>query len=182
MIVLGIDPGSLCTGYGVVRRNTDQPECLGCGTIRPAATLDHPGRLKFIYDRVTQLIAQHDPDCCAVEMPVYGHNPQSMLKLGRAQAAAMLAAQNADVSVRQYTPKEIKKAVTGNGNASKEQVSAMVNRLLNIKGSDLPSSTDASDALAVAVCHAHRSDKNVVPPARGDWATFLRANPERTGS
>lgn len=182
MIILGIDPGSLCTGYGVVRCDTGEPEYLGCGTIRPAAALDHAGRLKFIYDRVTRLIAHHGPDYCAVEMPVYGHNPQSMLKLGRAQAAAMLAAQNAGIAVRQYTPKEIKKAVTGNGNASKEQVSAMVNRLLNIKGSDLPSSTDASDALAVAVCHTHRSDKDVVPPTRGDWTTFLRANPERIGS
>ena len=179
MIILGIDPGSLCTGYGVVRRDFGEPEYLSCGTIRPAAALDHPARLKFIYDQINLLIAQHGPDCCAVEMPVYGHNPQSMLKLGRAQAAAMLAAQNADISVRQYTPKEVKKAVTGNGNASKKQVSGMVQRLLNIEGLEVPIGTDASDALAVAICHAHRIDMKVAPPTSGDWAAFVRANPER---
>ena len=120
------------------------------------------------------------PDECAVEMPVYGRNPQSMLKLGRAQAAAMLAVLNRQIPVTQYTPKEVKKSVTGNGNASKEQVGYMVRALLSID-EERKLNLDASDALATALCHAHRLTHSTRTRGYKDWASFLRANPGRVG-
>ena len=117
MIILGIDPGSNITGFGVVRVEGTQSALIDSGVIKAAkAHDDHMMRLKSIYDSICELIGIHIPDLCAIEMPVYGNNPQSMLKLGRAQATAMMAALNHEIPVTEYTPKEIKKAVTGNGN------------------------------------------------------------------
>jgi crossover junction endodeoxyribonuclease RuvC len=174
MRILGIDPGSRATGYGIVEAGDET--LVATGVVRLDDTDDHPDRLKQIYDRLTALIAEHEPTECSVEMPVYGQNPQSMLKLGRAQAAAMMAALNADLSVTQYTPKEIKKSVTGNGNASKTQVRYMVASILNVEADDL--THDAADALATALCHTNR-DAHGDDASYTGWASFVEANPDR---
>ena len=175
MIILGIDPGTRHTGYGVVEVARREEAALDYGVLDLPPKLDHTLRLRRIYDAVEGLIERFLPDECAVEMPVYGQNAQSMLKLGRAQAAAMLAAANRDVPVTQYTPKEVKKAVVGNGNAAKEQVWFMVRTQLGLtedKG------LDASDALAVALCHAHRVEQGPTGKFK-DWKSFVEANPGR---
>ena len=180
MIILGIDPGSRHTGYGVVRHDdAGRQQLVEYGVLHLDATDDHELRLKQIYDRLTQVIERTLPDECAIEMPVYGRNPQSMLKLGRAQAAAMLAVLNRQIPVTQYTPKEIKKSVTGNGNASKEQIWFMVRSILTITDKDPRLSLDASDALATALCHAHRQRAGTQTKTYKDWGAYLRANPDR---
>ena len=155
MVILGIDPGSRHTGYGILEVEGNRQALAEFGVLHLDVTDDHELRLKHIYDRLTQDIERCPPDECAIEMPIYGRNPQSMLKLGRAQAAAMLAVLNRQIPVTQYTPKEVKKSVTGNGRAPKEQVRSMVERLLGPQ--TLPPGDDLSDALAVALCHAASS-------------------------
>ena len=177
MIILGIDPGSRVTGYGVVEITGDRERVIDFGVLRLDETPDHHLRLKSIYDQVTEVIDRCVPDECAIEMPVYGRNPQSMLKLGRAQASAILAALNRQIPVSQYTPKEVKKSVTGNGNASKQQVWYMVRSILAIR-KNREMSLDASDALAVGLCHAHRGQVEG-PTKSADWASFVRDHPER---
>lgn len=178
MVLLGIDPGSRATGYGFI--NVEGEKTLtAAGTLRLDGSDAHPERLKQIYDGLEALIEEHAPDAFAIEMPVYGKNPQSMLKLGRAQAAAMMAALNAGLPVAQYTPKEIKKAVTGNGNASKGQVRFMIQSILS--GCDDDLTHDAADALAVALCHTFRDAHG--DPGSGQsytgWASFVESNPDR---
>ncbi len=184
MIILGIDPGSNHTGYGVIAVDGPKERLVACGAIHLNASDDHGARLVQIHEAITALVDAHHPDEGAVEMPIFGHDPQSLLKLGRAQAAAMLAMLQKGVPVTQYTPAEVKKAVTGNGAAAKPRVAAMVAALLG----DLPTtSADAADALAVALCHAgfrrHGGAKPAAAPrSKGrasDWDAFLRAHPER---
>jgi crossover junction endodeoxyribonuclease RuvC len=174
MRILGIDPGSRATGYGLV--NADDETLVATDVLRLDGTDDHPDRLKQIYDRLTKVIETHEPAAFSIEMPVYGENPQSMLKLGRAQAAAMMAGLNADLPVAQYTPKEIKKSVTGNGNASKKQVRFMVASILSMEADDL--THDAADALATALCHNNRDAHDDSESYTG-WASFVDANPDR---
>lgn len=176
MRVLGIDPGSRATGYGIIDADGDAETVVDCAVIRLDTDDGHPMRLKQIYDGLIAVIEEHAPDICVVEMPVYAKNAQSMLKLGRAQAAAILVAMNRQVPVAQYTPKEIKKSVTGNGNASKRQVGYMVRAMLEL---DREPAEDAADALAVALCHAHRSEERSSGTHR-DWSSFVDANPDRT--
>jgi len=175
MRILGVDPGSRATGYGIIEASDELR--ITSGVLRLANIDSHPQRLKEIYDGLTTLIDEHGPECVAVEMPVYGQNPQSMLKLGRAQAAAMMAGLNADLPVAQYTPKEIKKSVTGNGNASKKQVRFMVQSILDdCENTDL--THDAADALATALCHTNRDAHDEAESYTG-WASFVEANPDR---
>jgi len=174
MRILGIDPGSRATGYGVV--TTGDETLVTSGVVRLDGDAAHPERLKQIYDRLTALIEEHGPDAFAIEMPVYGQNPQSMLKLGRAQAAAMMAGLNAGLSVAQYTPKEIKKSVTGNGNASKKQVRFMVASILDAEPDDF--AHDAADAVATALCHNNR-DAHGDSASYTGWASFVESNPDR---
>ena len=179
MLILGVDPGSRAAGYALVEAESRTERVVEAGTLRFDGSMAHALRLREIYRRLTEIIERHPPDEGAVEMPVYGRNPQSMLKLGRAQAAAMLALLNRDVPVNEYTPKQVKKAVTGNGNASKKQVQHMVCSMLDgAEAADL--SYDASDALAVALCHAHRNaDAPTGSEGHTDWAAFAEAHPDR---
>ncbi len=176
MKVLGIDPGSSQTGYGIIDESN---QVHGYGVV--ALMGDHMLRIQTIYHEVTKLVTQYHPSTCAIEMPIYGNNPQSMLKLGRAQAAAILAILNQGISVAQYTPKMVKRAMTGNGNASKEQVAYMVTSLMKFKKSDQEISEDATDALAVAFCHKERelTGKKSSEPQYSGWAAFVKENPDR---
>lgn len=177
MVILGIDPGSRCAGYGLLEVEGSEERLIDCGVLRFDGEDSHQLRLKQIYDGLTELVRRHPPDECAIEMPVYGRNPQSMLKLGRAQAAAMLVALNREIPVTEYTPKEVKKSVTGNGNASKRQVRFMVCSILDIEDEESVA-LDASDALAVGLCHTHRLNSGRSTSHRG-WAAFVQANPDR---
>jgi len=177
LLILGIDPGSRFTGYGVIAIERGAERLVEYGVLKLDGTKSHEWRLKHIYDRITEVIERALPDECAIEMPVYGNNAQSMLKLGRAQAAAMLAVLNRELPVVQYTPKEVKLSVTGNGNAAKEQVAYMIRKLLAI-GEAEKLDLDASDALAVALCHGHRKSSRQAGEHK-NWESFIRNNPGR---
>jgi crossover junction endodeoxyribonuclease RuvC len=177
MIVLGIDPGSRATGYGVIEIAGSERRVLAYGVLKSGDSRSHAIRLATIFEGLTAILDETKPDACAIEMPVYGRNAQSMLKLGRAQAAAMLAVVQRQIPVVEYTPKEVKKSVTGNGNATKNQVWFMVQKLLSINESR---GLDASDALAVSLCHSHRLESGGKPDvSKSSWAAFVRANPDR---
>lgn len=180
MRILGIDPGSRFTGYGVLEVEGQRETVVEYGVLNVSSAESHVLRLKHIYERLDKVVERCLPDECAIEMPVYGRNPQSMLKLGRAQATAMLVALNREVAVTEYTPAEVKKSVTGNGNASKQQIWYMVRSILSIKGDEEEMGLDASDALAVALCHAHRGAGSSGGTTRHkDWSSFVQANQDR---
>lgn len=179
MTVLGIDPGSRFTGFGVVEIDGAQERIVEYGVLCLERHKSHQVRLKEVYDRISDVAARVCPDECAIEMPIYGRNPQSMLKLGRAQAAAMMAVLNREVPVTEYAPKEVKKSVTGRGNATKEQVWYMVRAILSIDDDVDGMMLDASDALAVGLCHAHRLADRTSSKKHTSWESFLRANPGR---
>jgi crossover junction endodeoxyribonuclease RuvC len=187
--VLGIDPGSRNTGISVLKQVGNTYEMIYCDVIRVGHILDHTVRLKTIYDSILNLIVAHKPDACAVETPLYGKDPLALLKLGRAQASAMLAALNSGLSIDEYYPKMVKKSITGNGNASKDSVAYMLDKVLNLHGTKYPA--DATDALAVAWCHMMRvnqphrealasTKKNHQNHAKSGWEQFVADNPDRT--
>ncbi len=149
------------------------------GVIHLSKYKNHEIKLKKIFDRVTELIKEYLPDEVALEAPFYGKNVQSMLKLGRAQGVAMAAALNRGMSIHEYAPRKIKQSVTGNGNSSKEQVAQMIQMLLEFK--DAPRLLDATDALAVAVCHHYSSKSGVTGSGSGggSWKSFIAGNPKR---
>ncbi len=146
------------------------------GVIKLSKYADHALRLKIIYDRVISLIDQYNPDELSIEAPFFGQNVQSMLKLGRAQGVSIAAALSREIPYTEYAPRKIKQAVTGNGNASKEQVAKMIQSLLSMK--DLPEFLDASDGLAAAICHYFQGGAKTSGSA-GSWKAFLSQNPKR---
>lgn len=152
-IILGIDPGSNITGYGVLQEKGKTLEVLGIGIIRMDKMSDHFVKIKHIFDRTLQLIDGFHPDELAIESPFEGKNVQSMLKLGRAQGAAIAAALSREIPIIEYAPRKVKLAITGNGAASKEQVAAMLTKILKIEKQE---TLDASDGLAVALCHYYQ--------------------------
>ena len=177
-VILGIDPGTSVTGYGVIKCVGQQLELIQFGVIHLSKYKNHEIKLKKIFDRISLLADEFAPDEAALETPFYGKDVQAMLKLGRAQGVAMAAALHKEIPINEYAPKKIKQAVTGNGNASKEQVAAMVRDLLKFTGE--PKLLDATDALAVAVCHhfSYRSTRH--KPNRGNsWKSFITNNPKR---
>jgi crossover junction endodeoxyribonuclease RuvC len=153
--ILGIDPGSISTGYGVVDDNGRRLVVVECGVFHPAGRREFLSRLSEIHDSVSGLISRILPDEVAVENPFLSRNFKSALQLGQARAAAILPAARAGVPVFEYSPREVKMAVVGHGGAEKAQVARMVQVLLSLKSIGEPH--DATDALAVAICHAHRS-------------------------
>ncbi len=174
-IVLGVDPGTLVTGYGVVSRTGDTLQLLDSGTIRNRGGLAMPIRLKRIYEGLQALIDRHHPDEFAIESAFYGKNAQSALKLGQARGVSILAAVLKEIPTTEYSPREVKQAVVGKGAATKEQVQFMVRTLLHLKGDSMP--LDTSDAIAVALCHLHRAIPHA--PRHKDWSSFVTAHPER---
>lgn len=179
-IILGIDPGTVIMGYGLVKVTGNQITLVELDILKPGQAGDPYKKLQLIYNTVSGLIIKYKPDVFAIEAPFFGKNVQSMLKLGRAQGVAIAAAMHHGLEVTEYSPKKIKQSVTGNGNASKEQVLKMLQHLLNFK--DDPKYFDASDALAVAVCH-HLQASSVILNAGGSkakgWEDFINKNPGR---
>ncbi len=179
LVILGIDPGSRHTGYGVLAVSGERARVLAVDVIHLDGQMAHPLRLLQLFEQIGAVVERYAPDECALEMPVYGRNPQSMLKLGRAQAAAMLAVLTRQIPTVEYTPKEVKKALTGRGNATKEQVRFMVQALLELPAQSTRLALDASDALAVAVCHWQHRTRLHTTPRYTNWARFIREHPER---
>lgn len=175
-ILLGIDPGTTIMGYGILTYSHKNFQLLAMGVIKLGKLDDHYVKLQRIFERTLSLIDEFHPDEMAIEAPFYGKNVQSMLKLGRAQGVAIAAALYRSLPVHEYSPRKIKQAITGNGAASKEQVSAMLSNLMPIK--QTPESLDATDGLAAAVCHALQQFPAVTSKA-GGWEGFLRDNPQR---
>ncbi|MBI4946926.1 MAG: crossover junction endodeoxyribonuclease RuvC [Bacteroidetes bacterium] len=177
-IILGIDPGTTIMGYGVLHIKGRKMILLTAGVIELHKINDHFTKLKRIFDRVVQLIDEYKPDELAIEAPFYGKNVQSMLKLGRAQGVAISAALSRMIPIFEYAPRKIKMAITGNGNASKEQVAAMLQKILQIK--EMPAKLDATDGLAAAVCH-HFQNATPLPAGKtyNSWKDFISKNPGR---
>ena len=151
-LVLGIDPGTAATGFGVVRRDGHlRVSLVECGVIRTSSKEALPVRIREIYDGVVALIERHRPDAVAVEDVFHGKNPQSALKLGHARGAILLAAAHHDLMIAEYAPRQIKKAVVGTGNATKDQVGFMVKQQLRLR--EAPTPADAADGVAAALCH-----------------------------
>lgn len=154
MIILGIDPGSVITGYGVLVHQNRKNKLLRCGIIRPDAKLSFSQRLLFIYDHLLELVSDVSPDEVAIESVFYGVNTQSLIKLCQARGAILTALANSDLPIFEYAPREVKKAVVGRGGASKEQVQFMMQRLFGQRA--LADTFDATDGVAIALCHAHQ--------------------------
>ena len=177
-IILGIDPGTTIMGYGVLRVKGTKPEMIAMGIIDLRKFANHYLKLRHIHERVLSIIESYLPDELAIEAPFFGKNVQSMLKLGRAQGVAMAASLHRNIPITEYSPKKVKMAITGNGNASKEQVAGMLQNLLSLK--EFPTKyLDASDGLAVAVCHHFNSGNAITEKNYSGWASFLKQNPDR---
>ncbi|MDO5017025.1 MAG: crossover junction endodeoxyribonuclease RuvC [Porphyromonas sp.] len=179
-IIIGIDPGTIVMGYGILRVADQKPTLLAMGILRLDRCKSHYSRLLKIQEAVEALIARYHPTDMALEAPFYGKNIQTTLKLGRAQGAAMVAALKADITVTEYPPATIKKMITGRGNASKEQVAALLTHLLGIPQESLMEKNDATDAVAVALTH-HLQQKRPTPlhQSNRSWADFIKQHPDR---
>ncbi|KAB2909331.1 MAG: crossover junction endodeoxyribonuclease RuvC [Ignavibacteriales bacterium] len=175
MIILGIDPGTVKCGYGVVQVLQKGRAALGYGIINVPAKLKMPDKLAYIYNEIENVIRQYRPVECAVETAFYGKNIQSALKLGYARGTAIIAAVRGGLHISEFSPKEVKKSVTGKGGASKEQVNYMVKTLLNLNGKEIP--LDASDALAIALCASFKPEDDKKRP--NSWEDFIRQNPDK---
>jgi len=181
-IILGIDPGTNVMGYGLIHVKGTQATLLKFGVLNMSKENDHGIKLKMIFEHVLDLIDTYKADELAAEAPFFGKNVQSMLKLGRAQGVALAAALYRNVPIFEYSPRKIKQSITGKGAASKEQVAAMIQRLLIIPDADMPKYMDATDGLAAAVCH-HFQHRNgvIVSNEKGvsGWKAFAAQNPDR---
>ncbi len=177
-IILGIDPGTTVLGYGLIHVKAKKLHMVNFGIIQLQKLPTHPDKLKRIFDRLNGIIREFKPDELAIETPFFGKNVQSMLKLGRAQGVAIAAALSNNLPFEEYSPRRIKQSITGSGSASKEQVAAMLQKLLKFE--EIPKHLDATDGLAVAVCHhfskgvgEHNKSKS------NDWGSFVKNNPKR---
>lgn len=165
-------------GFGIISVEKDKMQLVSIHELILKKYPNHETKLKHIFERTLALIDEYHPDEVALEAPFYGKNVQSMLKLGRAQGVAMAASLYRDIPIKEYSPKKIKMAITGNGNASKEQVAAMLKTLLKLK--EFPTKyLDASDGLAVAVCHHYNSNAIQTDKSYSGWDSFLKQNPDR---
>ena len=185
-IILGIDPGTVVMGYGLIAVKANTIELLEMDVLKLGGKTDIYERLEIIHSTVCRIITQYKPQLFAIEAPFFGKNVQSMLKLGRAQGVAIAAAMQSGIPVTEYSPKKVKQSVTGNGNADKQQVWKMLQRILQLPDSDMRY-YDASDALAVALCHHYQtngvmvtvSPKKTAAKKTSGWADFIAHNPGR---
>lgn len=178
-IILGIDPGTSIMGFGLIKVIGKSMQFMQLNELDLKKYDDHYLKLKLIFERTIELIDTHHPDEIAIEAPFFGKNVQSMLKLGRAQGVAMAAGLSRQIPITEYSPKKIKMAITGNGNASKEQVAKMLQSLLTLK--TLPKNLDATDGLAAAVCHFYNEGKVGGEKSYSGWASFVKQNPKKIG-
>lgn len=176
-IILGIDPGTNLMGFGIIRDSGKTPQYVDMGVIDLKKCGDHYLKLRRIYEGTLELIDRYLPDEVAIEAPFYGKNVQSMLKLGRAQGVAMAAVLSRDIPVYEYAPRKIKLSITSGGDASKEQVAGMLSRMFNLK--QIPRNLDATDGLAVAVCHYYQNDLGSGKEGPRSWEAYIRKNPDR---
>lgn len=177
-IILGIDPGTLIMGYGLIVQKGTGMKLIEMDVLKLGKVEDYALKLKTIFETTLMLIDKHKPDELAIEAPFFGKNVQSMLKLGRAQGVAMAAALHRTIPIFEYSPKKIKLSITGNGNASKEQVAAMLKSLLSF--TETPKHLDATDGLAAAVCHFLQKNPGVKKAGNfSGWKAFLTENPQR---
>lgn len=177
-MIMGVDPGTNVMGYGIIEVKGSKIEILSMGVVMLNKLKDHTDKLKKIFERTLALVEEYKPDEMAVEAPFFGKNVQSMLKLGRAQGVVMAAALYREVPIVEYSPRKIKQSITGNGNASKEQVAALLSSTLKVTLE--VKYMDATDGLAVALCHHYQNRF----PATGKgkvsgWEQFIRSNPGR---
>ena len=175
--ILGIDPGTTVLGFALLNATSQQGALLEMGVFRLNKIKEHADKLKSIFEKTLQLIEDHQPQILAIEAPFYGKNPQSMLKLGRAQGVVIAAAMYKGLEVFEYSPRKIKQSITGNGNASKEQVAAMLQNMKLVEAQKYP--LDATDALAVAVCHHLQNKITTVGQKFSGWEAFLTKNQDR---
>lgn len=176
-IILGIDPGTTIMGFGLIKVVGKQMEFLQLNELKLSKYDDHYVRLKHIFERTQELIDTFHPDEIAIEAPFFGKNVQSMLKLGRAQGVAMAAGLSRQVPITEYSPKKIKMAITGNGNASKEQVAKMLQSTLGL--TELPKNLDSTDGLAAAVCHFYNAGRVQAGKSYSGWSAFVKQNEDR---
>jgi crossover junction endodeoxyribonuclease RuvC len=178
-IILGIDPGTTIMGYGLILQKGNSISFLAMDVIKFDKKSNQALKLKKIFETCLELVDKYKPDVIAIEAPFYGKNIQSMLKLGRAQGVAMAAGLYRSVPICEFSPRKIKQSITGNGNLSKEQVAAMLYRLLNIN--DIQKYYDATDALAAAVCYFFQNDNIATESGKNynNWANFISENPQR---
>jgi len=176
-IILGIDPGTTIMGFGLIKIVGKKMEFMQLNELMLKKYDDHYLKLKLIFERTVELIDTYHPDEIAIEAPFFGKNVQSMLKLGRAQGVAMAAGLSREVPITEYAPKKIKMAITGNGNASKEQVAKMLQSMLGLK--ELPKNLDSMDGLAAAVCHFYNQGRVTVGKSYSGWSAFVKQNEGR---
>jgi crossover junction endodeoxyribonuclease RuvC len=177
-IILGIDPGTTVLGYGLIHVKNGKLSLLNFGIVQLHKLPSHPDKLKRILERLNGLIEEYKPDEMAIEAPFFGKNVQSMLKLGRAQGVAIAACLNHNIPFEEYAPRRIKQSITSNGNASKEQVAAMLQSLL--KFDEMPKYLDATDGLAVAVCHVFSKGVGEHNKSKGGgWKSFIKDQSHR---
>ena len=178
-IILGIDPGTTIMGFGIIKVISKKMQFVQMNELQLKKYDDHYTKLKLIFDRTVELIDTYHPDEIAIEAPFYGKNVQSMLKLGRAQGVAMAAGLSRQIPITEYLPKKIKMAITGNGNASKEQVAKMLQGTLGLK--TLPKNLDSTDGLAAAVCHFYNEGRVEVGKSYSGWGSYIKKNPGKVG-
>jgi crossover junction endodeoxyribonuclease RuvC len=182
-IIMGVDPGTQVMGYGVIAVEGQKMSLLQYGVIKLSKYSTHELKLKKIFERIMQLIDEYMPDEMAIEDAFYGKNPQSMLKLGRAQGVTMAAALSRNIPIVEYAPKKVKQSVTGNGNATKEQVAYFLEKIMNQELNQ--EFMDATDGIAIAVCHHFHSNSPAAVPTKGakvkkgGWSAFVEENPGR---
>ena len=176
-IILGIDPGTTIMGFGLIKVKDKKMSLILMNELNLTKYKDHYLKLKLIFERTISLIESYNPDEIAIEAPFFGKNIQSMLKLGRAQGVAMAAGLVREIPIQEYSPKKIKISITGNGNASKEQVAKMLQNLLKIE--KLPKNLDSTDGLAAAVCHFYNSQNTFGEKKYSGWTSFVKNNQKK---
>lgn len=175
MIILGVDPGTIITGFGIIKYENNTLNYIHSGIIKTPKTKELPPRLEAIYSKLDAVIKTYNPSQFAIETAFYNKNVQSVLKIGYVRGISLLLAEQHKLEISEYSPREIKKSVVGNGGASKEQIHFMIKKLMTIK-KDF-SKFDETDAIAIAVCHAFKKDS--LSHKSGSWKNFIEANPDK---